>query len=253
MSAVMHDDDSRTIEELIAAQKPGYSLDQRFYTDPEVYELELERIVSRNWIFAGHESELAEPGDFKVLNVAGESAIIVRSEDGDIKAFANVCRHRGSLVCLERRGNSRRFACPYHGWTYDTDGKLVAASEEERFRRVKHDSGFPTLAIEFCLKMGRVTMDDVDFVVETLDKGIRRVADGIASAHGCQADVEIDAGYPVTSNDEVRSLATRSASSPMYRPSTTSSGSVIRSSISGRRSASSASGCAAMPVTQRPS
>ncbi len=129
MSAVMHDNDSRSIEELIASQKPGYSLDQRFYTDPDIYELELERIISRNWILAGHVSELAEPGDFKVLNVARESAIIVRSEEGDIKAFANVCRHRGSLVCLADKGNTRKFACPYHGWMYDTNGKLIAARD----------------------------------------------------------------------------------------------------------------------------
>jgi Rieske 2Fe-2S family protein len=83
--------------------------------------------IARNWFLAGHVSELAEPGDFKVLKVARESVIIVRGSDGVIKAFANVCRHRGSLVCLERRGNSRKFACPYHGWTYDMDGKLIAA------------------------------------------------------------------------------------------------------------------------------
>ena len=139
MSAVFHDDDMRTIDELIAAHKPGHALDQRFYTDSEIYELELERIVSRNWILAGHESELAEPGDFKVLNVARESAIIVRSESGAINAFANVCRHRGSLVCLEEKGNTRKFECPYHGWMYDTDGKLVGArSMPEGFDRDRH-------------------------------------------------------------------------------------------------------------------
>ena len=119
--------DTRSIAELIAAQKPGFALDQRFYTDPGIYELELEKIIARNWILAGHVSELAEPGDFKVLDVARESAIIVRSREGAIKAFANVCRHRGSLVCLEKKGNTRKFACPYHGWTYDTDGQLIAA------------------------------------------------------------------------------------------------------------------------------
>ena len=123
----MHQNDTRTIEELIASQKPGYSLEQRFYTDDDIYELELERVINRNWILAGHESELPTPGDFKVFNVANESAIIVRSEDGTIRAFANVCRHRGSRVCLESQGSAKKFACPYHGWTYDTDGKLIAA------------------------------------------------------------------------------------------------------------------------------
>lgn len=119
--------DDRIIAELIAEQKPGYALDQRFYTDPDVYALEMERVIGRNWILAGHQSELPEAGDFKVLNVAGESAIIVRGSDGSLNAFANVCRHRGSLVCLQAQGHTDRFMCPYHGWTYDVDGNLVAA------------------------------------------------------------------------------------------------------------------------------
>ncbi len=119
--------DTRSIRELIACQKTGWSLEQRFYTDPEIYALELENIVTRNWIFAGHQSQLTEAGDYIVLNVANESAIVVRSNDGEIKAFANVCRHRGSIVCLESSGNQRKFECPYHGWMYDTDGNLIAA------------------------------------------------------------------------------------------------------------------------------
>ena len=122
-----HEQETLSIEALIAAQKPGYALDQRFYTDPDIYELELEKVIARNWFLAGHVSELAEPGDFKVVEVARESAIIVRGKDGSIKAFANVCRHRGSLVCLQPSGNTRKFTCPYHGWTYDTEGKLIAA------------------------------------------------------------------------------------------------------------------------------
>ena len=128
MSAVFRED-SRSVEKLIANQKPGYSLDQRFYTDPAIYERELERVIYRNWIFAGHESQLPEPGDFRVLNVAGESAIIVRGKDGTLNGFANVCRHRGSLVCLEEHGHTDKFACPYHGWMYDIDGNLFAARD----------------------------------------------------------------------------------------------------------------------------
>jgi Rieske 2Fe-2S family protein len=122
----MHQD-TRTIAELISSHEQGYSLDQRFYTDPAIFELELERIITRNWILAGHQSELPEPGDFKVLNVANESAIIVRGSDETLKGFANVCRHRGSLVCLESKGSTRKFTCPYHGWMYDIDGNLTAA------------------------------------------------------------------------------------------------------------------------------
>ena len=120
-------EDTRTIDELVASQRPGYALERRFYIDPEIYALELERVIFRNWFVAGHQSELPRPGEFKVLNVAGESAIIVRGSDGELKAFANVCRHRGSLVCLEAGGHAKDFSCPYHGWKYDIDGHLIAA------------------------------------------------------------------------------------------------------------------------------
>lgn len=129
-------DESNTIpdhiRQLIDSQQPGWSLNQRFYTDPALYELELERIITKNWILAGHESQLPEPGDYKVLKVANEAAIIVRGKDGSLKAFANVCRHRGSLVCLEAAGNVKTFDCPYHGWSYDTGGNLVAARSMPR-------------------------------------------------------------------------------------------------------------------------
>ncbi len=127
--AAVKNADSRTIDELIADYRHGFSLEQRFYTDPEVYDLELERVINRNWILAGHVSEFIEAGDFKVISVGRESAILVRGADGELRAFANVCRHRGSLVCLEPAGNAHRFACPYHGWTYDTQGDLVAARD----------------------------------------------------------------------------------------------------------------------------
>jgi Rieske 2Fe-2S family protein len=118
-----------TIAKLIADQKPNYSLQQRFYTDSDVYDLEIERIVNRNWILAGHVSQWLDAGDFRVLNVGRESAIIVRGTDAELRGFANVCRHRGSLVCLEASGHAQKFVCPYHGWTYDINGKLVAARD----------------------------------------------------------------------------------------------------------------------------
>lgn len=120
-------DNNNSIAELLDSQQQGWSLDQRFYTDPDIYSLELERIITRNWILAGHQSELPDTGDFKVVKVARDSAIIVRTANGELRAYANVCRHRGSLVCLENRGNTRKFECPYHGWMYDTDGNLIAA------------------------------------------------------------------------------------------------------------------------------
>ena len=139
--------DSRTIDELIASHRPGHALERRFYTDTEVYALEIDRIISRNWILAGHQSELPQPGDFKVLTIANESAIIVRGSNGVLRAFANVCRHRGSLVCLESGGQAKKFSCPYHGWTYDIDGRLTAArSMADDFDKSKY--GLNKLSIE---------------------------------------------------------------------------------------------------------
>jgi phenylpropionate dioxygenase-like ring-hydroxylating dioxygenase large terminal subunit len=138
MSAVMKND-RRSIAELIADYKPGHSLDQRFYIDPEIYDLEVERIINRCWIFAGHVSQVPEPGDFRVLNVGNESAIVVRGQDGTLNAFANVCRHRGSIVCLESEGQVDKFTCPYHGWMYDIDGNLIAARNMDKgFDRSKN-------------------------------------------------------------------------------------------------------------------
>ena len=135
------------INELVAAQKSGWALDQRFYTDPGIYQLELDRIVMRNWIMAGHVSQLSEPGDYMVYRLANESAIIVRGQDEKIRAFANVCRHRGSLVCLQDQGNCRKFVCPYHGWTYDLEGKLIAArSMGETFQ--KEELGLEPISLE---------------------------------------------------------------------------------------------------------
>jgi len=119
----------QSIQNLISNQQPGYSLAQEFYTNREIFQLELERIIYRHWIFAGHVTQFPNPGDFSVLNVAGESAIIVRGNDGALNGFANVCRHRGSLVCLEEHGHTDKFTCPYHGWMYDLDGKLIAARD----------------------------------------------------------------------------------------------------------------------------
>jgi Rieske 2Fe-2S family protein len=118
---------TRSLQDLIDSRKPGWALEQRFYTDPDMYELELQKILLKNWFMAGHVSQLPNKGDFIVSRLDRESAIICRGANGEVKAFANVCRHRGSLVCLQDAGSVKKFECPYHGWMYDIDGNLVAA------------------------------------------------------------------------------------------------------------------------------
>src|SRR5262249_38679212 len=104
------------------------SLPARYYIDPDYYRAELEWFFVGMWFHALRAAELAAPGDFVVREIAGESLIIVRDSLGALKAYYNVCRHRGTRLTEERAG---RFAatiqCPYHAWTYDLDGNLLAA------------------------------------------------------------------------------------------------------------------------------
>ncbi|MBX9398392.1 aromatic ring-hydroxylating dioxygenase subunit alpha [Streptomyces sp. TRM72054] len=98
------------------------------YTDPEVFALEQERIFESMWFCAARASELARPGQFRTYQVGRESVLISRSRDGSIRAFLNICRHRGAKLCTAESGEVKRaFQCPYHAWTYGLDGKLVAA------------------------------------------------------------------------------------------------------------------------------
>lgn len=113
-------------------QKVNSSLERVFYTSEAAYEWDLRRIWCRDWIWAGHVSQLPNPADYLVFSFGTESIIIVRDGKGALHAHLNVCRHRGSRVCLEASGNTRLFSCPYHGWTYNLDGTLRSAREMDR-------------------------------------------------------------------------------------------------------------------------
>ena len=116
-----------TIKELLNNQQEDWSLDQRFYKDTSIFDLEKHNIFYNSWIFIGHESQIPNKGDFFVYKLLDEEIIVLRNKENKVKAFFNVCRHRGSRVCLEEKGNTSRFSCPYHSWTYNLDGKLLAA------------------------------------------------------------------------------------------------------------------------------
>lgn len=118
----------KEIIQLIDSQRERHSLAREFYTDPDIYDRDIERIFLRSWQYAGHVSEIPERGDWLLFDFAGESVIVARDLEGNINAMLNVCRHRGSRVCIERKGCNKRLICRYHGWTYDLDGKLVGAS-----------------------------------------------------------------------------------------------------------------------------
>jgi len=115
------------------------TLPRRYFTAPDILAEEMERIFTRQWLCVDREERVARPGDYFLLDVAGESLIILRDQQGVVRGFHNVCRHRGSRLCEEHQGQfSETIQCPYHAWTYALDGRLIGApatNDLEGFRK----------------------------------------------------------------------------------------------------------------------
>ncbi|MGE4335946.1 MAG: aromatic ring-hydroxylating dioxygenase subunit alpha [Pigmentiphaga sp.] len=94
------------------------------YTDPRIFQLELEKIWFRTWVYVGHESEIPEPNDYVMKSIGPEPIIMARDREGNIQLLHNRCPHRGNRVVVHDRGSARSFTCPYHGWTFANDGAL---------------------------------------------------------------------------------------------------------------------------------
>jgi Rieske 2Fe-2S family protein len=103
------------------------TLPQQYFVSPEVFAQEQDRIFSKQWILVGHQSQLAEAGDYFVAALAGESLIVVRDQRSVIRGFYNVCRHRGTRLKEDVCGHASAIQCPYHAWTYGLDGRLIGA------------------------------------------------------------------------------------------------------------------------------
>jgi phenylpropionate dioxygenase-like ring-hydroxylating dioxygenase large terminal subunit len=105
----------------------------RIYTDPAIFELEMQRIFYRTWVYIGHVSELPKPGDYRVRRIGRQPVILARGADEVVRVFMNRCRHRGSVVCEKESGRTKYFRCWFHGWVYDTSGKLVEVTGREAY------------------------------------------------------------------------------------------------------------------------
>jgi Rieske 2Fe-2S family protein len=103
------------------------SLAQRYFVSPEIFAQEQEQIFSEHWLLVGHQNRLKKPGDFFLATIAGESVIVVRDPKSEVRAFYNVCSHRGTRLKEDAYGHSSTIQCPYHAWTYALDGRLVGA------------------------------------------------------------------------------------------------------------------------------
>ncbi len=110
-----------------------FRLNRRALVEPAVLAAERKRVFDRSWIYVGHDSEIAAPGDFVTRKVAGRPVVFCRDSGGAVRTLLNTCRHRGARVCRERRGNAARFHCFYHGWSYANDGRLAAVPGDDAY------------------------------------------------------------------------------------------------------------------------
>ena len=147
--------------------EPIRSLAARYYTDPHVFKLETGGLLARTWQFGCHASELAQTGDYATFEIAGESLFAIRGRDGQIRVFYNVCQHRAHQL-LSGKGTTRVVVCPYHAWSYKTDGKL---------RHARFGAEMPSFnPEEFCLPEIKVEMM-LGLVFVNLDRHARSVSE----------------------------------------------------------------------------
>jgi choline monooxygenase len=139
----------------------SHSLPGRFYTDPEIFALEKEKVFFRTWQYVGPAERLAKPGDYLTYRLLDQNILIIRGADGELRAFYNVCQHRAHEL-LEGSGHVKVITCPYHAWSYNLDGGLRTARGTEKV------AGFERS--EFCLKPVRVE-EFCGFVLVNLDPG----------------------------------------------------------------------------------
>lgn len=124
---------TRSYEHAVIDSGQQFKVAPRIYTDPAVFDDEIQRIFEATWVYVGHTSEVENRGDFKTAMIGRNPVIVSRDDDGALHVLLNACRHRGNAVCRQPRGNARNFRCHYHGWTYGRDGRLVAVTKPDGY------------------------------------------------------------------------------------------------------------------------
>jgi glycine betaine catabolism A len=115
--------------ELLDDCRPGHSLPQPFYTDPDIFALDVEAAFYSGWLMIGFSAELPDAGNYLATTIGRTPIVVLRDEDGGIRGFFNTCRHRGAQICQDGTGCAAKLVCPYHQWTYDLDGTLLYAGQ----------------------------------------------------------------------------------------------------------------------------
>ena len=179
---------AKTLDELARhAELPPRALPPACYLDPEFWEAELERVLRAGWHAIARTDELPEVGGFRSLDLHGEPILLVRDDSLRLRVFSRVCRHRASLI-VEGDGNTKRFTCPYHRWSYDLEGRLCAAPLMERVEGfVRNEHSLPELTLEEWMGFVLVSLDrelaplapqleEIDEVLAALDLASYRLA-----------------------------------------------------------------------------
>jgi phenylpropionate dioxygenase-like ring-hydroxylating dioxygenase large terminal subunit len=153
-----------------------FSLPREAYVSKELYELEVKEIFEKSWLCVGRDEYVPNPGDYYTIDVLDEPVIIVRDMDGTVRALNAVCRHRSMLV-VQDRGNAKRFICPYHAWTYATDGRLIGAPHMEQSRVFdKKACSLPRYRLDSWMGFLFVNLDDdaapLQPVMASMDKAV---------------------------------------------------------------------------------
>ena len=153
------------------------TLPASYYVDPEIFEREKEEIWFKTWQFVGYTVDLKEPGDYITADILDQKIFVVRGKDGALRAFYNVCMHRGHIL-VEGKGNRTIFTCPFHAWSYDAEGNLKAAGNAENVAGFEHaDFGLSEIQVETVL--GLLVFVNLDAGAATLASQIEGLKDQV--------------------------------------------------------------------------
>ena len=156
----------------------GRALEPRYYLGAEALRREMDTVFARSWQYAGHVSELAEPNTYITTRAGDQPVLVVRTEDGELRAYRNVCRHRGSELLTGDGKCKRAIRCRYHGWTYDsTDGRLMGVPEHRNYAELdKSKLGLMPARVETLAGFVFVNLDAEAKPLAELTAGARRAA-----------------------------------------------------------------------------
>ncbi len=179
---------------------PGRLLPPRAYTSPIVYAVEMERIFARSWVHMADLTELRAPGDFVTASIGPSPVVVVRGHDGQLRTFLNACRHRGTALA-EGRGNcGRTLDCPYHAWSYATDGRLVGVPDREEFSCDPTELGLVPVRTA---TLGPMVFACLDAAAPPFAEWAGELADAMVRHRGAEMDLAFEFTYDVEVNWKV--------------------------------------------------